>query len=237
MIIKCDPKPVTSFSINIGNNQIAQTNCTKYLGVILDDKLSWYQHITNLEDRLARSLGIFYMTRHYLTSSALKSVYFCLVYSYLQYEIGAWGSVPKTTLSHLHLPYIINLFEPCFSNYRSYVTLLYHQSNLLKINYIIYHLEIAKMMHCLHSGKLPQTFDDYFVPVTSVHTHLTRKATHGKYFLHSISSEHGKISIRYHRPKIWDSVDNTLQRLSSIQKTLWSPPYLKVCRKRHSILD
>jgi len=34
MIIKCDPKPVTTFSINIGNNQIAQTNCTKYLGVI-----------------------------------------------------------------------------------------------------------------------------------------------------------------------------------------------------------
>jgi len=40
MIIKCDPKPVTSFSINIGNNQIAQTNCTKYLRVIVDDKLS-----------------------------------------------------------------------------------------------------------------------------------------------------------------------------------------------------
>jgi len=31
MIIKCDPKLVTSFSINIGNNQIAQTNGTKYL--------------------------------------------------------------------------------------------------------------------------------------------------------------------------------------------------------------
>ena len=49
MIIKCDPKQVTKFSINIGNNQIAQTNCTKYLGVILDDKMSCYQHITNLD--------------------------------------------------------------------------------------------------------------------------------------------------------------------------------------------
>jgi len=103
MIIKCDPKPVTSFSINIGNNQIAQTNCTKYLGVILDDKLSWYQLITNLEDKLTRSLGIFYMTRHYLTPSALKSVYFCLVYSHLQYAIGAWGSMPKTTLNYFNV--------------------------------------------------------------------------------------------------------------------------------------
>jgi len=51
-------------------------------------------------------------------------------------------------------------------------------------------------MHCLHNGKLQQTFDDYFVSVTSVHTHLNRKTTHdGKYFLHSISSEPGKRSI------------------------------------------
>ena len=76
---------------------------------------------------------------------------------------------------------------------------------------------ILKLMHCLHNGKLPQTFDDYFVPVSSIHTHLIRKATHGKYFLHSISSEHGKRSIRRHGHKIWDSVDNTLQQLS-IQK-------------------
>jgi len=58
MLIKCDPKLVTSFSVNMGNNQIVHTNCTKYLGIIIDDKLSWYQHITNLEDKLAQSLGI-----------------------------------------------------------------------------------------------------------------------------------------------------------------------------------
>ena len=119
-----------------------------------------------------------------------------------------------------------------FASYRPHVTPLYRQSNLLKINDIY-----AKMMHCLHNGKLPQTFDDYVVPVCSVYTHFTRKATHGKYFLHSISSEHGKRSIRYHGPKIWDSVDNTLQRLSSIQKTLSSQPYLTVYRRRHSTVD
>jgi len=173
MIIKVDPKPITTFSINIADNQIAQTNCTKYLGVILDGKLSWYQHITNVEDKLAQSLGIIYMTRHYLTPSALKSVYICLVYSHLQDAIGAWGSVPKTTLNHLNALHNKLIRAMNFASYRSHVTPLYHQSNLLKIN--IYLLEIAKMMHCLHNGKLPQTFDDYFVPVASVHTHLTRK--------------------------------------------------------------
>jgi len=38
MLIKCDTKPVTSFLVDIGSNQIAHTNCTKYLGVILDQR-------------------------------------------------------------------------------------------------------------------------------------------------------------------------------------------------------
>ena len=79
-------------------------SCIKCLGDILDDKSSWPQHITNLEDTLTRSLGILYMTRPYLTS-ALKSVYivFTAVYSHLQYAIGAWGSMPKIALNHLNV--------------------------------------------------------------------------------------------------------------------------------------
>ena len=75
-----------------------------------------------------------------------------------------------------------------FASYRSHVTPLYHLIKSVGNKWYL-QLEIAKLMHCLHNGELPQNFDDYFVPVTSVHTHLTRKATHGKYFLHSISSE------------------------------------------------
>jgi len=32
MLIESDPKPVTSFSVKIANNQIAHANCTKHLG-------------------------------------------------------------------------------------------------------------------------------------------------------------------------------------------------------------
>jgi len=102
MLFKRDLKPITSFSVKSGNNQIANTTCTKYSGVFLHDR-SWSQHITNPEDKLARSLGIFCMTRHYLTSSALNSVHVCLYYRHLQYTTGAWESLPKTALNHLNI--------------------------------------------------------------------------------------------------------------------------------------
>jgi len=50
------------------------------------------------------------MTKHYLIPSALKSVYFCLVYIHLQYVIGAWASVPKTTLNQLNVLHKAYLF-------------------------------------------------------------------------------------------------------------------------------
>jgi len=40
MLMKYDPKLVTSFLVKIGNNQTAHIDCTKFLGVILDVKLS-----------------------------------------------------------------------------------------------------------------------------------------------------------------------------------------------------
>ena len=48
-----------------------------------------------------------------------------------------------------------------------------------------------------------------------LHSHLTWKATRGKYFWHSFSSERGKRSVRCHIPDIRETVDNTLQRVSS----------------------
>ena len=54
----------------------------------IDDKLTWSDHITNLEKTISRSVGIFYRIRHYLNERALKSLYFSIVDSHLQLELG-----------------------------------------------------------------------------------------------------------------------------------------------------
>jgi len=92
-----------AFTVKINENTISQTNCTKYLGVYIDDKLTWSDHITNLEKTISRSVGIFYRIRHYLNERALKSLYVSIVCSHLQYAIGAWSGVRKTSLRRLNV--------------------------------------------------------------------------------------------------------------------------------------
>ena len=82
-------KRLHDFTVKINENTISQTNSTKYLGVYIDNKLTWSDHITNLEKTILCSVGIFCRSRHYLNETALKSRYFSIVYSHLQYAIGA----------------------------------------------------------------------------------------------------------------------------------------------------
>ena len=98
MVVSRKNNQLTDFNVKINDKTITRTNCVKYLGVFTDDKVAWSNHIAYLKNKLSRSLGLFYLIRQYQGDSALKSIYFSFVYSYLQFAIGAWGGVGITTL-------------------------------------------------------------------------------------------------------------------------------------------
>ena len=54
-----------------------QTPLNTWGRVYIDDKLTWPDHITNLEKTISRSVGIFYRIRHYLNDTYFMSLFFC----------------------------------------------------------------------------------------------------------------------------------------------------------------
>jgi len=91
LIVSRKNNQLTHFNVKINDKTITRTTCVKYLGVFIDDALTWSNvHIAYLENKLSRSVGILLK---YLTDSALKSLYFRFLYSHLQFVIGAWGGV------------------------------------------------------------------------------------------------------------------------------------------------
>ena len=53
------------------NNSITRVCATKFLGVIIDEKLTWKYHISLVRSKLAKTVGILYRVRHLLNRSAL----------------------------------------------------------------------------------------------------------------------------------------------------------------------
>ena len=63
------------FKLRINNNLIQRVNSNKYLGVLIDSKLSWSEHVDYLNLLLARYSGLFGRLRRYVSNEIL-----CLLY-------------------------------------------------------------------------------------------------------------------------------------------------------------
>ena len=74
--------------VEIGKTNIEQVNEMKYLGVIFNDKLSWKSHIQHVCSKLSDGSWALLKLRNYVDTTTLKTLYYALIYSYLQYCVS-----------------------------------------------------------------------------------------------------------------------------------------------------
>ena len=89
------------FDIRIGKTNIEQVNEIKHLGVIFNDKLSWKSYIQDVWSKLSNGSWALLKLRNYVDTKTLKTVYYALIYSYLQYCVSTWGLASTTALDPL----------------------------------------------------------------------------------------------------------------------------------------
>ena len=61
---------VHDLNIKIDNESIDEIEKTKCLGVIIDNKLNWNEHIAYIAGKLSRDIGMIIKARHYLNKDA-----------------------------------------------------------------------------------------------------------------------------------------------------------------------
>jgi hypothetical protein len=88
-------------SVTCNCNVIERVEKYKYLGVIIDQKLSWAPHIQEVKKRLRKFMYAFSQLAGVLTVGQSRTVYFAYVQSMLQYGILARGGVSAAALQPL----------------------------------------------------------------------------------------------------------------------------------------
>ena len=83
------------------NKSINCVTSTKFLGIIIDNKLKWNQHITYVKNKISKAVGILYKIRNFLDKSTLLNMYYSLVFPYLIYCIEIWGNASAVQLDAL----------------------------------------------------------------------------------------------------------------------------------------
>lgn len=79
-------------------NIISQSDHIKYLGVTLDENLSWKRHILVVKRYLCMFLRKFYYLKSLCPQTILRNVYFAFVNSKLEYCLSCWGSAYSTNM-------------------------------------------------------------------------------------------------------------------------------------------
>ena len=106
MIVKSPRKKDSAVNIKIQSEDgtsslLERKDRVKYLGVLLDDTVSFKHHISYVASRISRSNGIIAKLRRFLTLSQMRQLYYSVIYPYISYAILAWGSAYKSHIKKI----------------------------------------------------------------------------------------------------------------------------------------
>ena len=191
-----------TLKVYMNSQEISEVETTKFLGIIIDNRLNWKHHIDSICNKVSKNIGIILIARRVFNKSTLLSLYYSFIYPYLIYCIHVWGSAYETHLRKLKILQkkvirIISGVPP-----RSHTDPLFSDLKILKFNNL-YRYYVALFMYKLTLGKLPNIFP-MFVLNSHVHEHGTRQAHH--YHLPPCRTNLIKMSLSFQGPQIWNEL-------------------------------
>ena len=98
-------KSLETLPINImfDDTPLEQVSSTKFLGIVVDDKLSWKPHVDKICKLISRNIGIINRLKTQLPLNSLLMLYTSLISPYLHYGLLVWGNANQTLLDRILL--------------------------------------------------------------------------------------------------------------------------------------
>ena len=203
------------FELKMGGFVIERTKSYRYLGLLVDEKFSWENHVSEVCWKLSQMAGVILKVRSLLTKEAMMLVYHSLVSSKLRYGLICWATANKTLLDRINVAHNTIITYLTFSKRCSRMWPLYCKIKVLSLPILI-QIEKAKTMYKFEHKMLPQVFDNYFQKPT--HQHNTRYATtHNNFQVVRISSAKETSLLKYYGPKVWASIPSEIKESQSLK--------------------
>ena len=197
-------KKLKKFEIILNKTKISRTETAKFLGVVIDENLSWKHHINYIKGKIAKSVGILKRLKHRLPEKTLNTLYNTLILPYLNHCNIIWANNKPTRLQPLLMLQKCSMRIISHSPYNTHALPLFSKLNQLTI-FDLNKRSMATFMFRHHKNCLPNIFTDYFCKNSAIHNYETRRADklHSSYARTDVM----KFQIRVYGPKLWNSID------------------------------
>ena len=168
-----EDQSVNNVDIILDKTKLKRVDKTKFLGVTIDENLSWKNHIDGITKTISRNIGMINKLKFIIPERILHTLYCTLVLPYINYGILIWGKACKTYLEKIHKlqKWAVRIISN--SHYRSHSAPLFQKHDILNI-YDSYKLELGVFMYKYFNGLLPMSFNAFFTKLPDIHNYDTR---------------------------------------------------------------
>ena len=156
MLFHRKQKHFDKISVVINGIEIEHVPSFNFLGIMLDENLSWKSHIEMVGNKISKVTGILYRLKNVFPENVLFVLYNSLIVSYINYGLLLWGthSHKLELLQKRALRFMTN------SSYRAHTTPLLIKHGLLNVR-DMYKLKLLKFYYKLSYDLLPPYFNNY----------------------------------------------------------------------------
>ena len=138
----------TDLILKLDNNILERKNDIKFLGLILDYKLSWSEHINLLYKKLSQDIALLKLASYSLPQESLLSLYYAFFYSHIIYGIEFWSASNVTS----QVP--IKLLQKRAIRIINHSFYLAHTEPIAKSLNIILYDDLVKFLKCCYMLKI-----------------------------------------------------------------------------------
>jgi len=236
VIFAAKNKPIKNVTILINKKAIQQKDYVKYLGVLIDSKLTFKNHISAIALKVSRITGAMRRIRKNVSDKTLKLIYHSLIYPHLLYGVSVWGNADNTHLDSLLVlqkkavriivnkdHYIQSIFElpgdPVTywivdSFEKEHSSPIFNELNILKMH-DIFNASILNFVYDSIKKLNPHQFHDYFhYPANTYNTAANRRGNLNTPVVRTVT--YGLKSIKYTGCMLWnelpDAIRNSLSK-------------------------
>ena len=192
-------------NIYINNVAIEWKSYENFLGLMVDEKLKFKNHIQYVCNKVSKTVGILYKIKHYVPRKILLNLYYSLAYPYFLYANLLWGGTDQ-----VHLTPLVTLQKKLIriindANYLAHTTPLFKKSGILKLK------DLNEFILAQYIFKRKLDNDTMF---ESAHNYDTRFRENAQPAFHRLSQTQHSVS--FVGPHIWNSIPLYIRRSDTL---------------------
>ena len=193
-------------NFRISGQKINIVKQTKYLGIYLDEHLTWNFQLDQIKSKLSRSCGLLAKLRYFAKTDLLRTVYFAIFDSILRYVRQVWGQHRYQTIKEIEQIQEKAIRIMSVKPKNESTNPLFRNLKIMKFKDILAYNNCI-FAHDQLNENLPESFSNFFMTAPAQHNYNTRGSCNNS-IIKSITNSvtYGLNSVRHRAASDWNVI-------------------------------